>query len=80
MHVLVKHRIHHLIRIPQFEKENNTRAVELLTNISPVAWEHIQLTGYYVFEGKEDTLNLENMLESINPWEHDKESNLISAA
>ena len=65
--------------VERFEKQENESAIELLSNISPVAWGHIQLTGHYVFEEKEDMLNLENMLESVNPLTSDTEVNAISS-
>ncbi|OLQ73217.1 hypothetical protein BIT28_25710 [Photobacterium proteolyticum] len=65
--------------VERFEKQKNDSVIELLSNISPVAWGHIQLTGHYVFEEKEDMLNLENMLESVNPLTSDTEVNNISS-
>lgn len=41
--------------------------VDILTNLSPVAWMHIQLAGNYVFAEQKETFNLESMLESIDP-------------
>lgn len=51
--------------IERFEKQGNYSATDLLSNISSVAWEHIQLTGHYVFNER-DNMNLESMLESVH--------------
>ncbi|MEZ9439111.1 Tn3 family transposase [Vibrio atlanticus] len=59
--------------VERFEKQKNDDAIDLLANISPVAWGHIQLTGHYVFEEKEDMLNLESMIESVHPITSDAE-------
>lgn len=40
--------------------------VDLLANLSPVAWSHIQLAGNYTFADEQDTLNLEALLEDVN--------------
>ena len=62
--------------VERFEKQKNDGAIELLSNISPVAWGHIQLTGHYVFEEREDMLNLESMLESVHPLSSDAETSV----
>lgn len=53
--------------VEKFEKEGNREAVDLLTNLSPVAWSHIQLAGNYTFAEQHDVFNLESMLENIDP-------------
>ncbi|MEZ8306909.1 Tn3 family transposase [Vibrio splendidus] len=65
--------------VERFEKQKNDDAIELLSNISPVAWGHIQLTGHYVFEEREDMLNLESMLESVHPLSSDAEIDSITS-
>ena len=53
--------------VEQFEQLGNTQAVSLLANLSPVAWTHIQLAGYYSFARKQKPLNLGQLLENLEP-------------
>ncbi|MDE1484517.1 hypothetical protein [Xenorhabdus bovienii] len=36
-------------------------------NLSPVAWNHIQLAGNYVFAELSDTFSLDSLLENVDP-------------
>ncbi|MDE9434204.1 hypothetical protein [Xenorhabdus bovienii] len=36
-------------------------------NLSPVAWNHIQLAGNYVFAEPSDTFSLDSLLENVDP-------------
>ncbi|AYA39500.1 Tn3 family transposase [Xenorhabdus nematophila] len=53
--------------IERYEKQGNIEAIEILTNLSPVAWSHIQLAGNYVFEEPSDTFSLDSLLENVDP-------------
>lgn len=53
--------------VEKFEEQNNDEAVNILTNLSPVAWSHIQLGGHYTFAQEQDTLNLASLLEHVDP-------------
>ncbi len=53
--------------VERFEKESNQTVVDILANLSPVAWSHIQLAGNYTFADGQDTLNLETLLEDVDP-------------
>lgn len=53
--------------IERYEKEGNQEVIDLLANLSPVAWSHIQLAGNYTFAEQNETFNLESMLEDIDP-------------
>lgn len=52
--------------IEKFDELDNKDAVDMLANLSPVAWGHIQLSGNYTF-AEESTLNLDSLLEDVNP-------------
>ena len=51
----------------KLEKEKNHKMIEQLKYISPVAWVHINLYGYYSFDKiKEELSNTKEIAESIN--------------
>lgn len=41
--------------------------VSLLSNLSPVAWSHIQLAGNYTFARQPEIFSLESILENVDP-------------
>ncbi len=47
------------------KKENNKEEVNIIKNISPVAWYHINLYGKYEFNNRLVDINIENILTSI---------------
>lgn len=51
--------------LQKYEATGNSRRLEWLSRISPVAWQHIFLNGHYTFisEGKE--IDLDAMIDSI---------------
>lgn len=53
--------------IARFEKDGNQTVVNLIAQLSPVAWRHIQLAGNYVFGNSDNRFNLYEMLESVEP-------------
>ena len=53
--------------VQRFEEKGNQTVIDLLANLSPVAWSHIQLAGNYTFADEQNTLNLEALLEDVNP-------------
>ncbi|HCC5806124.1 TPA: Tn3 family transposase [Escherichia coli] len=53
--------------VEKFEKENNKKAIDVLANLSPVAWGHILLGGNYSFEDKAAITSLDNLLEGVDP-------------
>ncbi|QOI95944.1 Tn3 family transposase [Aeromonas salmonicida] len=53
--------------VERFEKQGNQDAVEMLANLSPVAWSHIQLAGNYTFAEQQETFSLDSMLENVDP-------------
>lgn len=53
--------------VEKFEKDKNQDAVDMLINLSPVAWAHIQLAGNYNFGEQTESFNLEMMLEHVDP-------------
>lgn len=53
--------------IEQFEKRKEPKVVEMISNLSPVAWSHIQLAGKYSFGDEKMSIDIEKMLSGINP-------------
>jgi TnpA family transposase len=53
--------------VERFKEKGNQTVVDLLAKLSPVAWSHIQLAGNDTFADEQDTLNLEVLLEDVNP-------------
>ena len=51
----------------QAQKLKNEEAIKLFARFSPIAWVHIQLTGYYNFGNKPMAIDLENIIEGIGP-------------
>ena len=43
----------------------------MLINLSPVAWRHIQLAGHYTFDTDESLIDLEGLLNTIDPTSED---------
>jgi len=50
---------------------NNKKVVDMLTNLSPVAWRHIQLAGHYRFDTDKTLIDLEGLLSTIDPTSED---------
>ena len=40
----------------------------MITNLSPVAWRHIQLSGHYDFGGAKEGIDVALLLEDIDPY------------
>ncbi|WP_345860581.1 Tn3 family transposase [Shewanella algae] len=53
--------------VDRFEKQGNQDVVSLLSNLSPVAWNHIQLGGNYTFARQQEIFSLESILENVDP-------------
>jgi len=53
--------------IEKFELENNQEAINMIANLSPVAWRHIQLAGNYTFGIKKNIISVDRLLENLDP-------------
>ncbi|WP_438863092.1 Tn3 family transposase [Neptunicella sp.] len=53
--------------IEKFELENNQEAINMIANLSPVAWRHIQLAGNYTFGIKKNNISVDRLLENLDP-------------
>ncbi|WP_281648347.1 Tn3 family transposase [Parendozoicomonas sp. Alg238-R29] len=53
--------------VEKLEKQGNKKVVDILASLSPVAWSHIQLAGNCIFASREEILNLQSMLEGVDP-------------
>jgi len=51
----------------KLQKEGHADAIEQIKFISPVAWQHVNLYGYYTFEGQQSaSINMTMIVEAIN--------------
>lgn len=64
--------------IKQFEAKNEPKVVEMISNLSPVAWSHIQLAGKYSFGGKRFAIDIEKLLSEIDPFSEFEEEALAA--
>lgn len=54
-----------------FEEQGNEDAIDMLANLSPVAWGHILLGGNYSFEEQTSITKLDGILENVDPFSDD---------
>lgn len=54
--------------VEKFEQLDNKEAIDMLANLSPVAWGHILLGGNYSFEEQAAITDLVGILESVDPF------------
>nr|WP_260679884.1 transposase [Serratia liquefaciens] len=54
--------------VEKFEQMDNKEAIDMLANLSPVAWGHILLGGNYSFEGQAAITDQVGILESADPF------------
>ena len=47
------------------EASGNTKAVALITQISPVAWRHILLNGHYTFQSDRKMIDLDALVAGL---------------
>ncbi len=49
----------------RLETEGNEKAIEALTRISPVAWQHILLNGHYTFQNGNELIDLDTLVAGL---------------
>ena len=59
------------VMVEKFDKEGNQQVVNLLSGLSPVAWNHIQLSGNYTFASSQQEIDIEHLLEGVHPFDED---------
>ena len=64
--------------IDKLKENGNESLIEELSKFSPVAWRHIQLTGFYEFNHSEEDLNLAEIIESLARLYSDSEVNNVA--
>ena len=45
--------------------EGNTKGIDALTRISPVAWQHILLNGHYTFQNSNEIIDLDELVAGL---------------
>jgi len=48
--------------LERLEAEGNTKSIDALTRISPVAWQHILLNGHYTFQNSNEIIDLDELI------------------
>ena len=51
--------------LERYQANDNQKALNLLKQISPIAWQHIHFLGHYSFRDKQSSINLEAILASV---------------
>jgi TnpA family transposase len=51
--------------LEKYQREDNQKAIEKLLKISPVAWQHIHLLGYYTFCSNKPPINIEEIISNL---------------
>lgn len=51
--------------LEKYQKEDNQKAIDKLLKISPVAWQHIHLLGYYTFCNNKPPINIEEIISNL---------------
>ncbi|MFT6128719.1 MAG: TnpA family transposase [Neolewinella sp.] len=52
--------------LDQYESATDTESTEWIKQISPVAWQHVNLYGRYEFQKTPDPINLEDMISQLS--------------
>lgn len=60
------------VLLKSFEERGDKKSIDFLTDLSPVGWQHIGLTGRYSFgeEEKRFEIDLSALLDQIDPFDH----------
>jgi hypothetical protein len=51
--------------LERLEAEGNTKGIDALTRISPVAWQHILLNGHYTFQKINEIIDLDELVAGL---------------
>jgi hypothetical protein len=51
--------------LTKYESSGNTKALALITQISPVAWRHNLLNGYYTFQSDGKMIDLDALVAGL---------------
>lgn len=51
--------------LERLEAEGNDKGIEALTQISPVAWQHILLNGHYTFQSSNEIIDLDALVAGL---------------
>ncbi len=51
--------------LERLEAEGNTKGIDALTWISPVAWQHILLNGHYTFQNSNEIIDLDELVAGL---------------
>ena len=51
--------------LERLEAEGNTKGIDALTRISPVAWQHILLNGHFTFQNSNEIIDLDELVAGL---------------
>ena len=51
--------------LERLEAEGNTKGIDALTRVSPVAWQHILLNGHYTFQNSNEIIDLDELIAGL---------------
>ena len=52
--------------LARYEASGNTKALSLITQMSPIAWRHIMMNGHYIFHGKGNVVDLDAIITGLD--------------
>ena len=64
-----------------FERKQDKKTTKLISQLSPIAWSHVSLMGFYSFEGLEvQAIDVDQLLEEISAESIDNEMEAVAAS
>ncbi len=51
--------------LERLEAEDNTKCIDALIRISPVAWQHVLLNGHYTFQNSNEIISLDDLIAGL---------------
>jgi len=52
--------------LTRYEKSGNTKALALITQMSPIAWRHIMMNGHYIFHSDGNVIDLDAIITGLD--------------
>ncbi len=52
--------------LTRYEESGNTKALALITQMSPIAWRHIMMNGHYIFHSDGNVIDLDSIITGLD--------------
>lgn len=52
--------------LTRYEESGNTKALALITQMSPIAWRHIMMNGHYIFHSDGNVIDLDAIITGLD--------------